>query len=208
VSRFQLALRHLSTRSARDNSLLNNSSLQAIYPASFRNTFLFIHLAKIIFRETFYRHNGDTVTKAEKALEKFKAGYNCAQAVVFSYADQLKIDKNTALKIATGFGGGMGRKQEVCGAVTGALMVLGVLYGRGESDGREKLEQTYMKVQEFMDLFSIETGSVNCGKLLDGCLLLTAEGKKRFVEQKLIEKCYSYVTCACTILDKMIAESP
>ena len=64
-------------------------------------------------------------SKSQIAAEKFSEGYNCAQAVLYCFCDDLGFDKNTALKLATGFGGGMGRKEEVCGAVTGGIIVLG-----------------------------------------------------------------------------------
>ena len=62
----------------------------------------------------------------EKAIRSFKSGLNCAQAVLTSYSDELKFDNNMALSVACGFGGGMGRLQETCGAVTGSFMVLGI----------------------------------------------------------------------------------
>ena len=64
------------------------------------------------------------MNRIEKAVGKFKEGFNCAQSVLYSYADELGLPDDLAMKIATGFGGGMGRTQEVCGAVTGALMVI------------------------------------------------------------------------------------
>ena len=71
-------------------------------------------------------------TKSDVAVEKFLAGYNCAQAVLFSFCDDLVFDKNTALKLACGFGAGMGRRQEVCGAIIGGIIALGLKHGRGE----------------------------------------------------------------------------
>lgn len=65
----------------------------------------------------------------EKALELFREGYNCAQAVFAAFCDVMDIDVETALKISSSFGGGMGRMREVCGAVTGMFMVAGMLYG-------------------------------------------------------------------------------
>jgi C_GCAxxG_C_C family probable redox protein len=87
------------------------------------------------------------------AEEKFRSGYNCSQSVLFAFSNELNIDSDTALKISNGFGGGMGRKQEVCGAVSGAIMALGILYGRGEKDGPDKQETTYLKVRELIDSF-------------------------------------------------------
>ncbi len=143
------------------------------------------------------------MNRQEKAVNKFKEGFNCAQSVLYSYADEFGLSKDLATKIATGFGGGMGRKQEVCGAVTGALMVIGLMYGRGDEEGKDKQETTYSKVQLFIDFFINEFGTVNCKGLLDGCCLLDSEGQKTFKENKLIERCYEYVRASCRILDQI-----
>ena len=76
-------------------------------------------------------------SKSEIALAKFAEGFNCAQSVFYSFCDDLQFEKNTALKMACGFGGGMGRNGEVCGAVTGGILAIGTKYGRGEKDDRQ-----------------------------------------------------------------------
>ena len=143
------------------------------------------------------------MNRTENAVSKFKEGFNCAQSVPYSYADELGLSKDLATRIATGFGGGMGRKQEVCGAVTGALMVIGLMYGRGDGEGKEKQEITYSKVQFFIDSFTNEFGTVNCNGLLNGCRLLDPEGQKAFKENKLILRCHEYVRASCRILDQI-----
>ena len=82
--------------------------------------------------------------------------------------------------MGTGFGAGMGRRQEVCGAVTGGIMVLGCLYGRGENDAKDAQDGAYRKVRTLMDEFAGQTGSVLCREILDGCDLMTDAGQKRF----------------------------
>lgn len=72
----------------------------------------------------------DQKSREEKAIEPFRAGLNCAQAVLAAYSDDLNFDKNLALNISCGFGGGMGRIQETCGAVTGSFMVLSIYNGK------------------------------------------------------------------------------
>lgn len=143
------------------------------------------------------------MNRMENSVNKFKDGFNCAQSVLHSYADEFGLSNDLAMKIATGFGGGMGRKQEVCGAVTGALMVIGLAYGRGCEDSKDKQDVTYSKVQYFYDSFVAEFGTVNCKDLLDGCCLLTPEGQKLFKENKLIERCHEFVRVACRILDQI-----
>lgn len=137
------------------------------------------------------------------AVGKFKEGYNCAQSTLFGYAEKLNIDKNMALKIANGFGGGMGRKQEVCGAVSGAILVLGLMYGRGENESKEKQDLAYLKVRNLIDAFRKEFGTINCKELLSGCELLTEEGQKMFKESGLHDKCCEYVRSAVRILDEI-----
>jgi C_GCAxxG_C_C family probable redox protein len=137
------------------------------------------------------------------AEEKFRSGFNCSQSVLFGFIDELKIDRDTAFKISNGFGGGMGRKQEVCGAVSGAIMAIGLLYGRCEKDGPEKQEITYSKVRELIDSFKEEFNSVNCKELLSGCVLMTEEGQKQFKENGLKERCCNYVRRAAEIAKEL-----
>ena len=87
-----------------------------------------------------------------------------------------------------GFGGGMGRKGEVCGAVTGGIMVIGAVHGRGEKDELTVTDQTYARVREFMDRFAGRQGTFLCRQLLSGCDLTTQEGQKYFRENGLRDK--------------------
>jgi C_GCAxxG_C_C family probable redox protein len=141
------------------------------------------------------------MTHENKAVEKFKEGFNCAQSVLYSYAEELHVDPDLALRIANGFGGGMGRKQEVCGAVSGGILVLGLLHGRGMQDGKERQEKTYIEVRNLIDSFIKEHGTICCRELVSGCSLLTEEGRKRFITENFIEQCYQYVRTVCRILE-------
>jgi C_GCAxxG_C_C family probable redox protein len=141
-------------------------------------------------------------TKSEVALEKFIEGYNCAQSVFSCFCDDLEFDKNTALKLACGFGAGMGRKQEVCGAVTGGIIILGAKYGRGENSDRTATELTYKKTREFMDRFAAKHGTFICRQLLGGCELTTEDGQKRYKENDLFNKvCKPCVQSVIEILE-------
>jgi C_GCAxxG_C_C family probable redox protein len=143
--------------------------------------------------------------RTEIAVSKFSEGYNCAQSVLYSICDDLHFDKNTALKMATGFGAGMGRKEEVCGAVTGGIIVIGAKYGRGEKDDRTATELTYKKTRELMDRFAEKHGTFICRKLLKGCELTTEEGQKRFKEDDLANtKCKPCVRSVVEILDDIM----
>ena len=143
------------------------------------------------------------MNRSEIAVNKFKEGYNCAQSVLFSYADKLNISNNLALQLSNGFGAGMGRKQEVCGALSGGILVLSLLYGRSENEDKQKQDITYSKVRDLMDKFKEKYSTINCKNLLDGCELLTPEGQDRFKSDKMIEKCYQYVYAVVKILDEI-----
>jgi C_GCAxxG_C_C family probable redox protein len=144
-------------------------------------------------------------TKREIAVGKLLEGYNCAQSVLYSFCNEFQIDKNTALKLACGFGAGMGRKEEVCGAVSGGILVIGLKYGRGENDDPAAKELTYAKTRELMERFSQKHGTFLCRKLLNGCDLTTEEGQKRFKENDLLNKtCKVCVENAVQILEGII----
>ncbi len=142
---------------------------------------------------------------AEIAAGKFDAGYNCAQSVAYGFADKLGNAAGPAFLAAHGFGAGMGRKQEVCGAVTGGIIVLSLLYGRGEGDGADKQDAAYAKVRRLMESFEKRNGAVLCGKLLAGCVLGTPEGQAMFKEKNLKAKCTGFVKDVAGILDEIIA---
>ncbi len=124
------------------------------------------------------------------ATAKFLAGYNCAQAVLFANCERLQLDKNTALKLVTGFGAGVAREGELCGAVTAGILALSLKYGRGESDDRAKTDDTYARTQAFIAQFKARHGSVACRELTN-CDLRTADGQKFFKENDLLHR-----TCA------------
>ena len=144
-------------------------------------------------------------SKSDLAVEKFLAGFNCAQAVFYSFCDDLQFDKNTALKIACGFGAGMGRKEEVCGAVTGGIIVIGTKYGRGEKDERAAMELTYAKTRELLNKFAQKHGTFICRKLISDCELTTEEGQKQFKENDVMNKiCKPCVQSAVEILESIM----
>jgi C_GCAxxG_C_C family probable redox protein len=136
-----------------------------------------------------------TNSLTEKAILNFRSGLNCAQTVIHAYADALRLDENLALSISCGFGGGMGRLQETCGAVTGSFMVLGVYNCRKYSDNKDRKETTYAMVQEFNKKFREIHGTTNCHDLLK-CDLTTEEGKKYAHDHNLYE-----VVCEKCIVD-------
>lgn len=133
-------------------------------------------------------------TIEEKAIGSFRSGLNCAQAVLTAYSEELDFDNNMATGVSCGFGGGMGRLQQTCGAVTGSFMVLGIFNSAKISDNNTRKEVTYSMVQKFSEKFKQIYGTTDCIALLK-CDLKTEEGNRYAKENNLFgtvcEKCIS-----------------
>ena len=104
--------------------------------------------------------------RAQKAAELFVEGYNCAQAIAVAFCDFIGMTKEQAAKMASSFGGGMGRMREVCGAVSGMLLVAGILYGYDTPGDDESKKTHYERVQELAGEFRKEIGSIVCREIL------------------------------------------
>lgn len=143
-------------------------------------------------------------TTEEKAIHSFRSGLNCAQSVVTAYADRLKYDTIQAAGLSCGFGGGMGRLQQTCGAVTGAFMVLGMYYSQRIPDQAERKNITYAAVRKLHSDFKLKCGTADCRTLL-GCDLQTEEGMRFHKEtnqnKTICEKC---ISAAVELLDEMM----
>lgn len=138
----------------------------------------------------------------EAAMEKFLAGYNCSQAVLYSACGRLQLDKDIALKTACGLGAGIARSQQICGAVSGGILALGLKHGRGVNDDRTRTEDTYARARAFMAAFTERHGSVNCRELTK-CDLTTPEGRQYFKENDLLHGvCARCVESAIELLEK------
>ena len=149
-----------------------------------------------------------SATHSKKAGELFAAGYNCSQAVFGAFCDVTGVDEMTAFRLSSSFGGGMGRMREVCGAVSGAFMVLGILYGYAEHEEKAKSEH-YALVREFADRFRKENASIICRDLLEQAGVpkdTSSEPEKRTPEYYKKRPCREYVEIAAEILDEMIAQ--
>lgn len=103
---------------------------------------------------------------AEKAMSLFREGYNCTQAVVGTFVDELEIDFDTAMKLASSFGGGMGRLREVCGAVSGMFIIAGLKFGYSDPKDKELKTKHYKLIQELADKFKKDHPSIVCRELL------------------------------------------
>ena len=105
------------------------------------------------------------MTKAERARELFLEGCNCAQAVFLAFAEE-KMDRQTALKIASGFGGGMAGMRGVCGAVSGMFMAYGLLLGPADPADRSAKTKSYETLRQLAEEFEARNGSLICRQLL------------------------------------------
>lgn len=145
------------------------------------------------------------MSHVEKSLELFEFKFNCAQSVFASFSKELGLDEKQALKIGGCFGSGM-RKGEVCGACTGALMVLGLKYGQSEvGDVESKLKSDDACVK-FLERFESLNGSYICNELL-GCDIRTKEGVEHALENNLFtELCPKMVESATLIVEELIKE--
>lgn len=106
------------------------------------------------------------MTRKEKAMQCFLDGYNCSQCMILAFEDILDTDIKLALKIASPFGGGMGRLREVCGSVSGMFMVLGYILGYNEPDDYEGKKVLYAHIQELAHRYEEANGSIICRDLL------------------------------------------
>lgn len=108
------------------------------------------------------------MNKGELARDFFMEGYNCTQAVVIAFKDELGLSQSQAARVGSGFGGGMGRLREVCGTVSGMVLVLSMLYGYDAPDAPEDKLKLYERVRELAGQFSQKEGSIICRELLGG----------------------------------------
>lgn len=140
------------------------------------------------------------MTHSEKANKYFCEKFHCSQAVLAAFAEELKITEEQALKLGACFGSGM-RKGEVCGACTGALMVLGLKYGQCKKDDLESREKTNSVTDRFLDEFKKANGSYICNELLN-CDISTPKGIEFALNNKLFtEFCPKMVDSAVKLTE-------
>ena len=144
---------------------------------------------------------------AEKARQLFLQGYNCAQAVVCAFDDLTGLDRDTAARLASSFGGGMGRMREVCGTVSSALLVLGLVCGYADPASPEAKKAHYARVRELARRFREQNGSIICRELLSG--VETTPGgdpEPRTAEYYARRPCPRLAAQAAGILEEMLKE--
>lgn len=146
-----------------------------------------------------------TSDEVEQTVACFKDGLNCTQAILSTYGPQFGLDRKNAMKVAGAFGSGMGMG-ETCGAVTGALMVIGLKHAKVKGLSFFSKEQTQTIAREFVAKFKARNGATACKELL-GCDVSTAEGFKTAKHDKYFKKrCPKFVQDAVEILEEILKD--
>ena len=142
-----------------------------------------------------------------QAAELFLKGYNCSQAVVLAYGDVTGLDPELAARLASSFGGGMGRLREVCGAVSGMFLVAGYLYGYTDPDAPAEKKAHYQRIQELAAGFRAQAGSIVCRELLKDPPSDPAPTPRTAAFYQT-RPCTRMVMLACQLLDQYIQDHP
>ncbi len=146
------------------------------------------------------------MTKREIAMQNFRSGYNCAQAVAVAFADEMGIDTDTAAKLASSFGGGMGRLREVCGTVTGMFLVVGMIKGYCDPKAVQDKKDHYALVQDIAAKFREKNGSIICRELLGGTPSTNPVPEARTAEYYKKRPCVELVGDAAEMLEELLAQ--
>ena len=142
--------------------------------------------------------------KVEAAVACFREGFTCSQAILSTWGGEFGLEREMALRVASAFGGGMAGLGEVCGAVTGGLIVIGLKHGQTEAKDRETKDRNYALVRDFTCRFRSRNGSLLCRELL-GCNLTTPEEREAARLKGLFtERCPRFVKDAAEILEEML----
>lgn len=148
----------------------------------------------------------DIEERVKKARDNFKAGYNCCQSVLLAYNDIFGLDTDTAARITSGLGGGMGRLREVCGSVSAMVIIAGLISPATDPSNRKERTDNYTLVQEFAGRFSSRNGSIVCRELL-GLVPVkeSPEPSERTPEYYRKRPCEEYIGCSARIVGEKIA---
>lgn len=148
------------------------------------------------------------MTHEEKAGKLFRSGYTCAQALLLAFGDVTGLDEKTATAISLSFGGGMGRLREVCGAVSGAFMVAGLLWGEANgAPAQDKKAAHYALIQDIAARLKDKNGSIICRELLGlGKGASAPVPEERTADYYKRRPCEAYIRIAAAVLDEIIAE--
>jgi C_GCAxxG_C_C family probable redox protein len=144
------------------------------------------------------------MTKVKEATECFSGNCNCCQSIIMTYGPQFGLEKELSIRMGTGFAGGIARHGEVCGAVSGSIMIIGLAHGMNDENDIEAREKTYELVNEFIKRFLEKNCFIDCNELL-GCDLRTPEGRAFAKDQGLFDTlCPNFVKEAAEILEDLV----
>jgi C_GCAxxG_C_C family probable redox protein len=155
-------------------------------------------------RDTVTLQNVRGMTKADEAVASFNGGFSCSQAVLSSFSEELGLDQDTANRVACGFGGGIARTGNICGAVAGAIMVIGMKYGKTTSEDDAARERTYALVQQFIRDYTAKNGSISCPDLLGYDMADPVQFREAQEKKVAAQKCPGLTGDAVTILENIL----
>jgi C_GCAxxG_C_C family probable redox protein len=142
--------------------------------------------------------------RVDKAAALFAEGFSCSQAVFLGFAEELGLDRATALRLSQAFGGGMAHLGQVCGAVTGAFMAISLKHGRSEVNDLAARDRTYERMQRLAELFKRRHGWLDCPSLI-GVDLATEEGRAESMAKDLARtRCAGFVRTAAELTDEIL----
>lgn len=143
--------------------------------------------------------------KSEKARDLFLKGYNCSQSVIGAFCEDLGLDFNTAMMLSSSFGGGMGGLREVCGALSGAFMVIGLKYGYTTPDNPTEKAELYKKVRSVGEAFKEKYNTINCRELLEAQKVTVKSEPSIRTEKYYKERpCAVFVETAAELLEALL----
>lgn len=127
-----------------------------------------------------------------RGVEYHRQGFNCAESVLLGLCDYLKVESSFIPRIATGFGGGIGHTGNICGAITGAIMALGIRFGRENPEDKDTRDKLYRLTAAFLKDAEEKLGHLDCFSLI-GVRLDTEEGLEKYRKENLRERCRQIV---------------
>ncbi|MBP1639502.1 MAG: GCAxxG family protein [Bacteroidetes bacterium] len=148
-----------------------------------------------------------TDKKIQLATATFQSGYNCAQSVLATFAFDFGMDRDTLLKMATPFGSGIAKTQQTCGAVTGALLAIGLKYGKGSNGTDNDKNFSYQLAQQLMAQFKEEHGCTNCLALMDNLDMNNPSDIAQIKARDLHNTyCVKYIQTAIKLTDEILQQ--
>jgi len=147
------------------------------------------------------------MNKQEEAVSRFKGPLNCSQSVFLTFAPLSGLDEKTALKLATPFGGGMAHLGEICGALSGAMMVIGLKTGMSKEQDVEAKDKTYSLCQELFSRFAKRNRSLKCRDLIGYDFSIHGQFEKAKESMVFERICPKFVRDAVEILEELFKET-